>query len=197
MKNNTEDLDDWTNKEMKALKDKGISQRALDWLAFSMKVLEHIEEYTTKQYGDKGEDICTNYTVEECLKQAKKYNERYGKNIREGQQELDFLKSAHFIQMAYEKYMNGTKETSKHDERIDEICDIHKTTENSTMVGDKNIITASIENTPIRIEYNTPTAYRLYRDHHGELHLQGYFYWSEGTNGGFEWRTIETVTNPD
>ena len=98
--------------------------------------------------------------------------------------------------MGYEKYMN-LKETPKHTERIDEIRNTHEIKENNTILKSKNTITASIDNTPIRIENGTPTAYRLYKDHHGELHLQGCFHWSEGINGGFEWRTIPTVTNPE
>ena len=82
------------------------SKRAIDWLYFSGKILDHIEQYTVPQYGDKGHDLCSEYTVEECLRQARKYIERYGKNAREGQQELDFLKAVHFIQMGYEKYMS-------------------------------------------------------------------------------------------
>ena len=169
-----------------------MSLRGDDWLEFSRQVKRHIENYTVPQYGDKGMDICTHYTAEECLTQAKKYIERYGRNSREGQQELDFLKMAHFIQMAYEKHMRGTKETldgteiSKHDERIDEIRDIHKTTENNPV-----FVSAG------RVESGNPMAYRLYKDPWGNLHLQGCYQWSEGIRGGFEWRTIETVTNPD
>lgn len=36
-----------------------LSERGKDWLAFSAKVLAHIEEYTVPQYGDKGEDLAT------------------------------------------------------------------------------------------------------------------------------------------
>jgi len=85
---------------------KNISQRTKDFISFTARVIEHIENYTVSQYGDKGQDICTEYSIEECLRQAEKYIKRYGKNAREGQQELDFLKAAHFIQMGYEKYMS-------------------------------------------------------------------------------------------
>ena len=80
------------------------TKRGNDWIQFAAKVLEHIELYTVPQYGDKGEDLASDYTIEECLKQAEKYLKRYGKNQREGQQELDFMKAAHFIQMAADKY---------------------------------------------------------------------------------------------
>lgn len=80
-----------------------ISQRGRDWGNFQTKVLKHIEEYTTKQYGDKGEDQATSWSVEMLLEQAKKYLNRYGKNQRPGQEELDLIKACHYIQMAYTK----------------------------------------------------------------------------------------------
>lgn len=88
----------------------GVSLKCQDWLSFAAEVSHHIEEYAVKQYGDKGDDLCTEYSAEECLRQAKKYIERYGKNAREGQQGLDFFKAAHFIQMGYEKYMEKQNE---------------------------------------------------------------------------------------
>ena len=159
-----------------------MSLRGDDWLEFSRHVKKHIEAYTVPQYGDKGMDICTNYTAEECLTQAKKYIERFGRNSREGQQELDFLKMAHFIQMAYEKHMRCNP---KHDQLIDEIRNTHITDQ---------IIPEYI--TPICSD-NEPSRYRLFKDHHGEIHLQGYFCCVDGVNGVFEWRTIPTVTNQE
>jgi hypothetical protein len=55
------------------------------------------------QYGDRGEDIITNYSAEDCIKQAEKYMKRFGKNKREGQEKLDLLKAVHYIQCAYDK----------------------------------------------------------------------------------------------
>lgn len=81
-----------------------LSKRGKDWLIFASKVLEHIELYTVPQYGDKGSDLASEYTIEELLKQAEKYIKRYGRNQREGQQELDFMKAAHYIQMGATKY---------------------------------------------------------------------------------------------
>lgn len=82
---------------------KTMSIRGRDWSEFSNDVLNHIENYTVPQYGDKGEDQATDYTVPELLKQAKKYIERHGKNQRPGQEQLDMLKAAHYIQMAATK----------------------------------------------------------------------------------------------
>lgn len=85
-----------------------ISQRGLDWLAFSSKVLDHIENYTVPQYGDKGDDQATNYSDRTCVTQVEKYAHRFGKNVREGQQIKDFLKIAHYTQMGHDKYADAT-----------------------------------------------------------------------------------------
>lgn len=76
------------------------SQRGKDWARFAMLVLEHIENYTVSQYGDTGEDPASNYTPEDALRSASKYIARYGKNARPGEQHRDFLKLAHYAQMA-------------------------------------------------------------------------------------------------
>jgi hypothetical protein len=76
------------------------SLRGIDWVEFSGQVLNHIEVYTVPQYGDKGEDQATEYTVEDHIKQAQKYLSRFGRNSRPGQEMLDFRKAAHYIQMA-------------------------------------------------------------------------------------------------
>jgi hypothetical protein len=50
---------------------------------------------------------------------------------------------------------------------------------------------------PLRTESVDPSAYRLarYRTFDGAVHLklQGAYRWTEGTNGGCEWRDIPTV----
>jgi NTP pyrophosphatase (non-canonical NTP hydrolase) len=81
-----------------------LSKRAKDWIKFSDEVLHHIENYTVPQYGDKGEDQITEWSIEECLLAIKKRQARYGKNVRDGQQILDFLKMAHETQIACDKY---------------------------------------------------------------------------------------------
>ena len=89
-----------------------MSKRGADWLAFSDKVLAHINNYTVPQYGDKGEDQITDWTIEECLLAVKKRLSRYGKNVRENQQTLDFLKMVHETQIAYEKFLEAQNETN-------------------------------------------------------------------------------------
>ena len=76
-----------------------LSDRGEDWLIFANNVLNHIENYTVSQYGDKGEDQCTEFTDQDFITQIKKYLNRYGKNSRPNQGKLDILKCAHYIQM--------------------------------------------------------------------------------------------------
>jgi hypothetical protein len=80
------------------------SKRALAWRKFAEEVERHIEEYTVPQYGDAGEDQVTEWDAEDCLKNLSKYRKRYGKNARPGQQDLDFVKMAHYVQLAAEKH---------------------------------------------------------------------------------------------
>ena len=84
-----------------------MSQRGQDWIKFSEEVLAHIENYTVPQYSDKGEDQIADWSVEECLKAVSKRIARYGRNSREGQQFLDFLKMAHETEIAYTKLKEG------------------------------------------------------------------------------------------
>lgn len=77
-----------------------MSERGKDWMAFAEKVNDHIETYTVPQYGDKGEDQASEYGSAEHILQAKRYLARFGKNSRPGQEVLDLMKTAHYIQMA-------------------------------------------------------------------------------------------------
>lgn len=79
-----------------------ISERGLDWEEFSGKVFEHIENYTVPQYGDKGQDQCTEFTRQDFETQIKKYANRMGKNSRPGQDKLDLLKICHYAQMLHD-----------------------------------------------------------------------------------------------
>lgn len=85
-----------------------LSKRGFAWVLFAEEVLKHVNNYTVPQYGDAGEDQVTNYSVEDCIKQALKYLNRHGKNAREGQEKLDMLKAAHYIQLACEKMQEGS-----------------------------------------------------------------------------------------
>lgn len=86
------------------------SEREKQWIEFSERVRTHLRDYTVPQYGDVGEDEITGYSVEDCVNQVAKYAKRYGNQSRDGQQELDFVKIAHYTQCAWEKYGNIKEE---------------------------------------------------------------------------------------
>ena len=86
-----------------------ISKRGEDWLNFSNKVFAHIENYTVPQYGDKGEDQASEWSIEMLIEQTKKYANRYGRNSREGQEIMDFMKACHYLQIAATLFENETE----------------------------------------------------------------------------------------
>lgn len=80
-----------------------MSKRGEEWVAFSAKVLAHIEDYTVPQYGDAPNDSITTWSDAACVEQIGKYAARYGKNARDGQEQLDLLKIAHYACLAFHK----------------------------------------------------------------------------------------------
>jgi len=84
---------------------KGI--RTAEWLEFAYKVADHIENYTIPQYGDKGKDQATGWSIDHCIEQTKKYANRFGKNQRPGQEMLDFMKGCHYLQIAATKFVES------------------------------------------------------------------------------------------
>lgn len=82
---------------------KATTNRGAEWEEFSNMVLDHIENYTTKQYGDAPNDTVQDMTAEDCIKQVKKYAQRFGNNQRSGQDLLDMLKVAHYACLAHNK----------------------------------------------------------------------------------------------
>lgn len=86
-----------------------MSQRGEDWTYFAAAVFNHIEDYTVSQYGDKGHDQATDFTVEEIVMNMKRYLNRVGRNSREGEQERDCLKLAHYACMLKEKLVEEGK----------------------------------------------------------------------------------------
>ena len=60
-----------------------------------------------------------------------------------------------------------------------------------TWASNEHVMLAKI--VPARIEYGTPSAYRLCRKKSGDLVLQGAFGWEEGATHGYEWRDIPEV----
>ena len=89
------------------------SRRRLQFELFAEKVGKHIDDYTVPQYGDEGEDLCTDYTAEHCFKQVEKYLKRRGKNSRPGQDQLDIIKMVHYLQMASSKLASEAERMAK------------------------------------------------------------------------------------
>ena len=90
-----------------------MSNRLDDWLEFGTYVSKHIEEYTVPQYGDKGNDRATELTIQDLLKDCEKYIKRFGKVTRE-RQEQDFYKMAHYICIAWDKWMDADCDGKRH-----------------------------------------------------------------------------------
>lgn len=87
--------------------------REQEWKEFSEDVRKHCIEYTVPQYGEKGADQVTNWTIEDLIVQIQKYCHRYGNNARPGQEHLDFMKIAHYACMSYWKYIESGKNEEK------------------------------------------------------------------------------------
>ncbi|MGE3550580.1 MAG: hypothetical protein AB7I29_11870 [Geobacter sp.] len=81
-----------------------MTNRGKEWQDFAGEVFEHVNNYTVPQYGDKPDDQLEEWTVEDCIKQVQKYLNRYDKNVRPGQQDMDFKKAAHYLQVAASKH---------------------------------------------------------------------------------------------
>ena len=79
-----------------------LSERGRDWMRFSSKVLDHIENYTVPQYGDKGSDRATHYTQEIIADHIGRYKDRIGSNARGTiEAKRDMIKIAHYAQLGY------------------------------------------------------------------------------------------------
>lgn len=79
------------------------SERGKDWITFAETVLQHIDDYTVPQYGDKGKDLASKKDTRWFVDQIEKYVERSRTNAR-GPEETkrDLLKIAHYAQLAYD-----------------------------------------------------------------------------------------------
>lgn len=73
------------------------------WHDFASKVESHIEEYTVPQYGDAPTDQVEAWTAQDCMNQIRKYVARFGSNVRQGQEQLDLMKIAHYAQLCSHK----------------------------------------------------------------------------------------------
>lgn len=82
---------------------KEISNRGREWIEFSKLILNHIENYSVPQYGDKPDDQVEEWSSEDCFKAIERYLKRRNSNQREGQEGLDLFKMAHYVCLAYFK----------------------------------------------------------------------------------------------
>ena len=64
-----------------------------------------------------------------------------------------------------------------------------------TVIGriDSIVVNTKSNNDAVKVEQNIPTAYRLARKKDGTIVLQGAYQWSQGLQGGFEWREVQMV----
>lgn len=79
------------------------SKRAKDFCYFAAGVVDHIDNYTVPQYGDAPEDNVEGWSSEECFKQIERYLRRRNTSRRPDEKQMDVLKMAHYLQLAYEK----------------------------------------------------------------------------------------------
>ena len=92
-----------------------MSNRAERFEAFCDIVMSHIDNYTVPQYGDAPDDQLSDFTVEDCLREIKKYLNRASTNARGDKESLrDLLKMAHYCSEAFFKKL----ETLTNDESV-------------------------------------------------------------------------------
>lgn len=78
--------------------------RVLEWVLFADQVVDHIEDYTVPQYGDKGSDPLTEMTPEQCMQDIKKWAARFGTGQRgKAEAQRDMLKIAHIACVIWHK----------------------------------------------------------------------------------------------
>lgn len=80
--------------------------RGQEWINFAYEVLKHIDLYTIPQYGDLPNDAVASFTCEQIVSSIERYCARFGKNAREGQDQLDLKKIAHYAAILSNKIKN-------------------------------------------------------------------------------------------
>jgi hypothetical protein len=80
-----------------------MSKKSEEWVEFSKKVFNHIEEYTIPQYGDYP-DLTTDFTIQDIKAQLVRYVGRVGSGVRGEKEALrDCKKIAHYACVLYSK----------------------------------------------------------------------------------------------
>ena len=82
------------------------TNRGDEWAIFAMEVLDHVQNYSVKQYGDLPNDAVASFTCEQIISSIERYCARFGKNAREGQDQLDLKKIAHYAAILSNKIKN-------------------------------------------------------------------------------------------
>ena len=81
-----------------------LSNRGREYAEFSKLMMDHIENYTVKQYGDMPDDQAYEWSRDSCVENIKKYCNRWEGNMRgEEDRKLSLLKIAHYACIAYFK----------------------------------------------------------------------------------------------
>jgi hypothetical protein len=79
-----------------------LSKRGKEWMEFSQQVLDHIENYTLPQYGDKGEDQASEYDLTTIAEHIRRYQNRMGRNARGSvEAKRDMIKIAHYASFGH------------------------------------------------------------------------------------------------
>lgn len=92
---------------------KPLSNRSQHWQKFSLEMLDHVENYTVKQYGDYPHDQLTEFSDEEILSSMKRYLSRAGRGQRGQAEEMrDMLKLAHYASVRYARLAAQEQEVS-------------------------------------------------------------------------------------
>lgn len=78
--------------------EQNISEKTRQWLIFSNKVANHIENYVVPQYGDLPDPMVEEYTVEAIKSKLTHYVGRIGRGVRGiTEEKRDCLKIAHYM----------------------------------------------------------------------------------------------------
>ncbi|MCC7570653.1 hypothetical protein KO465_04855 [Candidatus Micrarchaeota archaeon] len=90
------------------------SNRCEEFIDFCTIVIEHIEEYTVKQYGDAPDDPVQEWSAKKCIDCIERYVNRFETNRRGRLETLrDMAKISHFACMAFYKLKPTAEEILK------------------------------------------------------------------------------------
>jgi len=74
------------------------------WMEFSKRVGQHIENYVIPQYGDYPDEMLENFDIQDYKSQLIRYHARIGTNARGPKESMrDCLKIAHYAGYLYDR----------------------------------------------------------------------------------------------